>query len=209
MTAAGRFQARLRYLTGRERALIAAGILAVVLFFVVRQLVFPRIDEYRRIRAAIPQRTATIARYGVAAEGEAKVDELLAERALLLYEMEGLLLPGDNPAAAGAALQGMLKPGVERSKMRLTSVRSIAPVVKGPYAEVAVQMDLQGSTEGMASFLGEIARQKKMLRVRKLTVSSGMYSQAMANRPELLTVTVEVVGMTDAGAEDAPEGEDE
>ncbi len=206
MSGTGRFRSRVRFLSDREMLLLVLGILSVIAFVAIRQFVYPKIDEYRKIRGLIPQRLATIARYGVAAGGEEKVDELLAERAESLYDLEGGLLQADSPAAAGAALQGMLKPWVERSKLRLTSLRALAPVVKGAYAEVAVQVDVQGSTEGMASFLAEIARQKKMLRVRKLGITSGMYSMAMAARPELLTVTVEVVGMTDAGAEVKADG---
>lgn len=204
MTGAGRFRSQLRFLSNREKFLLAAGILAVIIFIAVRQFVYPKLDDYRKARASIPQRLATIARYSVAAGGEEKVDELLSDRAWKLDALEGGLLPGDSPAAAGAALQGMLKPGIERSKLRLTSLRALGPVVKGAYAEVAVQVDLQGTTEGMAAFLAEIARQKKTLRVRKLSVTSGMYSQAMAARPELLTVTVEVAGMADAGTEESP-----
>jgi hypothetical protein len=203
MTGAGRIRSYFRFLSAREKLFLVLGILAAILFLAIRQVAYPKIDEYRKIRAMIPQRLATIARYGVAAGGEDRVDERLAERAELLYDLEGGLLEADGPAAAGAVLQGMLKPWIERSKLRLTSLRALNPVVKGAYAEVAVQVDLQGSTEGMASFLAEVARQKKMLRVRKLGITSGMYSQAMNNRPELLTVTVEVAGMTDAGPEGA------
>ena len=199
-----RFRSRLRFLSPRERFLLAAGVLAVVLFVVVRQSVFPRIDEYRRIRAAIPERLRTISRYAVVSRGEAAVDELLADRGERLSSLETGLLGGDSPAAAGAVLQGMLKPCVDRSKLRLISLRALPPVTKGPYAEIAVQADLQGTTEGMAAFLSEVARQKKSLRVRKLTVASGMYSMAMAARPELLTLTVEIAGMADAAPEAVP-----
>jgi hypothetical protein len=181
--------------------MLAAGVLAVALFVFVRQSVFPRIDEYRRIRAAIPQRHRTLSRYAVVSKGEAGVDETLADRGERLYSLESGLLPGDSPAAAGAVLQGLLKPCIERSKLRLISLRSLPPATRGPYAEIAVSADLQGNTEGMASFLAEVARQKRILRVRKLGIASGMYSLAMAGRPELLTVTVEIAGMADAPAE--------
>ncbi len=206
MSGTGRFRSRLRFLSDREMVLLAFGILAVILFVAIRQFVYPKMDEYRKFRVLIPQRLATIARYAVAAGGEEQVDGLLAEREEQLLALEGGLLRADSPAAAGAVLQGMLKPLVERSKLRLTSLRALAPVVKGAYAEVAIQLDVQGTTEGMASLLAEIARQKKMLRVRKLGVASGMNSVAMASRPELLTVTVEVAGVTEAGgAEAGPE----
>jgi hypothetical protein len=202
MSGAARFRSRFRLLSARERGMLALGVAALVLFVGVRQFVYPKIDEYRKIRADIPRRLATIARYAVSAQGEGQVDALLSDRGCLLYDLETGLLPADNPAAAGAALQGMLKPWVERSKLRLTSLRALPPVVKGAYAEVAVQADVQGTTEGMAAFLAEVARQKKMLRVRKLSIASGMYSQVMAARPELLTVTFEVAAVTDAGAEE-------
>jgi hypothetical protein len=194
-------------LSAREKLLIAAALLAVVLFVAIRQLVFPKIDDYRKIRTAIPRRLTEISRFAIAAEGESRVDERLAERGALLYELESRMLPGDSPAAAGAGLQGMLKPWIERSKMRLISLRALPPAPKGPYSEIAVQADLQGTTEGLTTFLAEIARQKKMLRVRKLGITSGMYSMAMVSRPELLTVTVEIAGMTDGGAEGKPEEE--
>lgn len=209
MIGGGRIRSGLRMFSAREKLLVAAGILAVVLFVAIRQFVFPKIDEYKKIRASIPQRMTAISRYAIAAEGEPRVDERLAERGALLYDLEARMLAGDSPAAAGAALQGMLKPWIERSKMRLISLRSLPTVAKGPYAEIAVQADLQGTTEGLATFLSEIARQKLMLRVRKLGISSGMYSMAMVSRPELLTVTVEIAGMTDAGAEGMPAGEGE
>src|SRR3989304_6170400 len=73
-----------------------------------------------------------------------------------LESAEEGLLPGTDPSAAGAALQGMLKPMVDRPDTRLTSVRTLPPVRKGEYAEVAVQMDMQTSTEGMASLLAGV-----------------------------------------------------
>jgi hypothetical protein len=197
----GRFRSGLRLLSPREKFMLGAGVLAVVLFVAVRQFVFPRIDEYRKIRAEIPQRLRTLSRHEVVSKGESGVDEVLADRGERLFALEAGLLPGDSPAAAGAVLQGMLKPWAERSKLRLVSLRALPPATKGPYSEIAVSADLQGNTEGMAAFLAEIARQKRILRVRRLGIASGMYSQAMAARPELLTVTVEIAGMADAPPE--------
>jgi hypothetical protein len=65
-------------------------------------------------------------------------------------------------------------------------------------------MDMQTSTEGLASFLAGIPRQQKILRVKKLTVSSGIYSPALANRPDMLMVSLVVSGMTAASEETAP-----
>ncbi len=201
MTPAGRVQAKLRALSHRERVLLLAGAAFVLLLAIVRFGAYPAIDSYRRSRAAIPQRLGTLERYRLATQGEGKIDEAFAEAAERLEEAEEGILPGDSPAAAGAALQGILKPMVERQDTRLTSVRVLAPVQKGAYAEAAVQMDLQTTTEGLAGILAGIARHPKILRVKKLSVSSGYYGAAAANRRETLVVSVVVAGMTGAEAD--------
>ena len=153
MTPIEELRRRVRALSQRERLLLLLGAVAILVFVVIRWGAYPALDSYRKSRAAIPQRTATLARYRLAAAGEANIDEAFADAAIRLEEMEEGMLPGDNPAAAGSALQGILKPWLERADSRLTSVRTLGPVQRGPYAEVAVQMDLQTTTEGLAALL--------------------------------------------------------
>lgn len=205
MTFAEGLQSRIRALSQRERLLLLLGAGALLVFLAIRWGAYPALDSYRKSRAAIPQRMGTLARYRLAAAGEPKIDEALADAAVRLEEIEEGMLPGDNPAAAGSALQGILKPWLERSGTRLTSLRTLGPVQKGPYAEVAVQMDLQTTTEGLAALLAEVARHPKLLKVKKLTVSSGSYGAAMANRRETLVVSIVVAGM--AGADVGPKEE--
>lgn len=205
MTFAEGLQSRIRALSQRERLLLLLGAGALLVFLAIRWGAYPTLDSYRKSRAAIPQRMGTLARYRLAAAGEPKIDEALADAAVRLEEIEEGMLPGDNPAAAGSALQGILKPWLERSGTRLTSLRTLGPVQKGPYAEVAVQMDLQTTTEGLAALLAEVARHPKLLKVKKLTVSSGSYGAAMANRRETLVVSIVVAGM--AGADVGPKEE--
>ncbi|MBF8258990.1 MAG: hypothetical protein HW377_1364 [Actinobacteria bacterium] len=201
MTFASRLQAKLRALSQRERILLLAGAAFILLFTFIRFGAYPAIDFYKRSRAAIPQRLGTLERYRLAAQGEGKIDEAFSEAAERLEGMEEGILPGDNPAAAGAALQGILKPIVERPDTRLTSVRVLPPVQRGAYAEAAVQMDLQTTTEGLAGMMAGIARHPRILRVKKLSVSSGYYGGAAGNRRESMVVSIVVAGMTSAEAE--------
>lgn len=206
MTVARRIEAKLRALSGRERFLLLVCAAAVVVFAVVRWAVYPALEEYRNDRARIPAKRDTLARYQAVRAGQDNVAQELAGFMKMLEAAEEGLLPGTDPSAAGAALQGILKPMVDRPDTRLTSVRTLSPVEKGEYAEVAVQMDMQTSTEGLASLLAAIPRQQKVLRVRKLTVSSGSYSPAMANRPDRMTVSLVVSGMTAATEKTAASG---
>jgi hypothetical protein len=201
MTLAGGLQARFRSLSQRERLLLLLGAAAVLAFVVIRWGIYPALESYRKSRAAIPQKLGTLARYRLAAAGEASIDEAFADAAFRLEEIEEGMLPGDNPAAAGSALQGILKPWLERPDTRMTSVRTLGPVQKGPYAEVAVQMDLQTTTEGLAGLLAQVPRHPKILKVKKLTVASGYYGPGMANRRETLVVSVVVAGMASSDAE--------
>ncbi|HZD55035.1 MAG TPA: type II secretion system protein GspM, partial [Candidatus Aquicultoraceae bacterium] len=155
-------------------------------------------DRTRELRAEL-------FRYQAIRAGEGDVTEELAAMVEELERAEEGLLPGDDPSAAGAALQGLIKPMVDRSDTHLTSVRSISPVPKGDYTEVAVQLDMQTSLEGLASILAEIPRQQKILRVKKLTVGSSAYIAALANRPETLRVSLTVSGLA-AAAEEREKG---
>lgn len=206
MTLPERLQAKVRVLSQRERILLLAGAGFVLVFAAVRLGVYPAIDSYRSAKAAIPQRVGTIARYRLAAQGEGAIDQALAAAAERLEELEEGILPGDNPAAAASALQGIIKPWVERPDTRLTSVRTLAPVARGAYSEVAVQVDLQTTTEGLARLLAEVPRHPKALRVKKLSVRSGYYGVAAANRKENLAASVVVAGVASSGAEAEKEG---
>jgi hypothetical protein len=195
MTAAARIAERLRALSARERILLLLGAVAIALFLVVRLLAYPAAERYRKARAEIPVRRAAFARYEAIRGGQAEAAARLAAAVERLRGREEGLLPGDDPSASGAVLQGILKPKAARQDTRMTSIRTLAPAPKGEYAEVAVQMDLQTTTEGLAALLAEVAREPRILRIRKLTVSGGIHSAAQAARPETLTVSIVVAGM--------------
>jgi Type II secretion system (T2SS), protein M subtype b len=202
---AARIEARFRVLSAREQILILSCLLFVVAFGVVRWMVYPALVEYRKERALIPVRRAELARYRAIRAEEGDVANALAVKVRELGKEEEGLLVGSDPSAAGAALQGLVKPMADRADTRLTSVRSISPVPKGEYTEVAVQMDMQTTMEGLASILAAIPRQQKILRVNKLTVISSAHLAALANRVESLRVSLTVAGL--AAAPEKAEGE--
>jgi len=206
MTVAARIEARLRSLSTRERNLLLLCALVVVVFAVMRWTVFPAVAQHRKERGLIVERRATLARSQAMGGEQSDVAERLAVKMRELEVAEEELLPGSDPSAAGAALQGMLKPMVNRTDTKLTSVRTLSPAQKGEYAEVAVQMDMQTSTEGLASFLAGIPRQQKTLKVKKLVVKSGAYRRARAKRADRLVVSLTVSGMTAAPEETATGG---
>jgi len=198
MSAAGAFFARISALSLREKAVLSAGLLVVIAFIGAKWVVMPARAEYVRNRAAIPARRAVIARYEAFRLGQDRVDEELFDQVERMENWEDGLLVGETSSAAGVFLQGLLKPLTQRDDTRVTSIRALPPVKKGPYTEVAVQMEIQTSTEGLGQLLADLSRQPKILRIRKLSASTGAYYMGQAQRKETVAVSMVVAGFSAA-----------
>jgi hypothetical protein len=209
MSAAGALSARISTLSRREKALLAVCLLGVVGFAAIKWVVMPARAEYTRNRAAIPVRRAVIARYEALRQGQDRVDGELFDQVQRMEKWEDGLLTGETPSAAGVYLQGLLKPLTQRPETRVTSIRSLTPVKKGPYAEVAVQMEIQTSTEGLALLLADLSRQTKILRVSKLSATTGAYYTVQAPRKEVVAVSMVVAGLSAAHLDEKTPGRGE
>ena len=209
MSAVVALSARISALSRREKALLAVCLLGIVGFAATRWVVMPARAEYARNRAAIPARRAVIARYEALRQGQDRVDEELFDQVQRMEKWEDGLLTGETPSAAGVYLQGLLKPLTQRPETRVTSIRSLPPVRKGPYAEVAVQMEIQTSTEGLALLLADLSRQTKILRVWKLSATTGAYYMGQAPRKEVVAVSMVVAGLSAAPLDEKTPGRGE
>jgi len=206
MNALGALSARFHALSTRERTLVAACLVCVAGFAAAKWGVLPARAEYLRNRAAIPQRIATIARYDAIRQGQERIDEELFLQLQQLERWEDGLLAGETASAAGVFLQGLLRPMTQGPDTRVTSIRGLTPVRKGAYTEVAVQLEIQTSTEGLALLLADIARQPKILRVRKLTANAGAYYAPTMQRRETVAVSMIVAGLSTAPVDEKAAG---
>ena len=209
MSAAEALVSRISTLSGREKTMVAACLLGIVGFAAVKWVVIPARAEYVRTRAAIPARRAVIARYETLRQGQDRVDEELFVQVERMEKWEDGLLVGETPSAAGVFLQGLLKPLTQRPEIRVTSIRALAPVRKGAYAEVAVQMEIQTSTEGLALLLADLSRQPKILRVGKLSAATGAYPMGQTLRKESVAVSMVVAGLSAAPLDEKTAGRGE
>jgi len=190
---------RFRALSSREKAFLGACLLFLAGFATVKWAVLPARAEYLKNRAAIPQRIATIARYEATRQVQDRLNEELYLQVQQMEKWEDGLLAGESTSAAGVFLQGLLKPLTQGPETRVTSIRALPPARKGAYSEVAVQMEIQTSTEGLAKLLADISRQPAILRVRKLTANSGgFYAPTQQPRREMVAVSMVVAGFSSA-----------
>lgn len=209
MNAAGALFARISALSVREKALLAACLLGVLGVASARWVVMPARTEYARNLAAIPARRAVIARYEAFRSGQERIDEELYHQVQRMETWEDGLLVGETPSAAGVFLQGLLKPLTQKPEIRVTSIRSLPPVKKGAYTEVAVQMEIQTSTEGLSLLLADLSRQTKILRIGKLSATTGAYYMAQAPRKEIVAVSMVVAGVSTAPLDEKAQGRGE
>jgi len=201
--------ARISALSKQEKALLTVCFLGVIAFAAARWVVIPARTAYERNRAAIPARRAVIARYEAFRLGQDRVDEALFDQVRRMENWEDGLLVGETSSAAGVFLQGLLKPLTQRDDTRVTSIRALPPVKKGPYAEVAVQMEIQTSTEGLGHLLADLSRQPKILRVRKLSAATGAYYAGQVQRKETVAVSLVVAGLSSAPLDEKTPGRGE
>ena len=206
MSATGALSARISALSGREKALLAAGLLCIAAFAAARWVVMPSRAEYARNRTAIPARQAVIARYEALRQGQDRVDEELFDQVERMEKWEDGLLAGETPSAAGVFLQGLLKPLTQRPETRVMSIRALPPAKKGLYTEVAVQLEIQTSTEGLALLLADLSRSPKILRVRKLSATTGMHPMGQLQRKEVVVVSMVVAGFSGAHVDEETAG---
>jgi hypothetical protein len=188
-----------RVLSSREKMFLAACFLFLAGFATVKWAILPARAGYLKNRAAVSQRIDTIARYESIRQVQDRVNEELYLQVQQLENWESGLIGGESASLSSVFLQGLLKPLTQGPETRVTSIRTLPPVRKGAYSEVAVQMELQTSTEGLARLLADISRQPAILRVRKLTANSGAYyAPTQQQRREVVAVSMVVAGFSAA-----------
>lgn len=193
-------------LSSRERHYLAAGMLALAGFVMIKWVALPVRAEYLRNRAAIPVRRAMLARYKAIRQDQGAADNTLIDLGSRLYYQEETLLPGETLSVAGIALQGILKPILSKPPTRVTSVRTMPPVKNGPYTEIPIQVDLQTSTPGLALLLADLGRQGKITRIDKFSVIAVNYFTLGAAAKDTLSVALTVAGLSDVPLEDPATG---
>src|SRR4029079_17737529 len=135
-----------------RRLLILAGLIAIGVagdLYVVE----PLIEAHAATRELVVARSALLVRQErLVARSEAYGKELTELRAEIDRRRQRLL-PGDKARVAASELQKLVKMTAQEAGIEVRSERILAPVDRGGYAEVPVEMTLTGPIRGLTAFL--------------------------------------------------------
>jgi Tfp pilus assembly protein PilO len=154
----------------RERRLLGlAGLLGIGVAGYV-YVVEPLIERHAATRELVVARRGLLARQErLVARSEAYDRELGALRAEIVRR-RGRLLAGDKAPVAASELQKLVKATAQEAGIEVRSERILAPVDRGGYAEVPVEVTLSGPIRGLATFLYRLEEAPVLLALTDLKV---------------------------------------
>ncbi|MGF1615001.1 MAG: type II secretion system protein GspM [Gammaproteobacteria bacterium] len=174
-------------LTPSQSRLLALGLLVLVLGGLYFGVVHPLWRTYYANQEQIEDHRENIARFQrIAAEQhvlEQRVEGLSQQRKLVRYTLDA-----ESPTLAAAALQDRVKSIVEQSGGRLTSTRILPVSNVGPFAQVAVNVQMRVSTKALQDVLYGLESGAPYLLIENLTILSRghqVYRRGLSTAAEL------------------------
>jgi type II secretory pathway component PulM len=177
-----------------RRLLLVAGLLGIGVAGYV-YVAEPLIERHAATRELVVARRGLLVRQErLVARSEAYGRELEALRAEIARR-QGRLLAGDKAPVAASELQKLVKTTAQEAGIEVRSERILAPVDRGGYAEVPVEVTLSGPIRGLTTFLHRLEEAPVLLALTDLKVRA---SATGASRD--LSATIALSGFIPAAA---------
>jgi Tfp pilus assembly protein PilO len=152
-----------------RRLLILAGVLGIGVAGYV-YVAEPLIERHAATRELVVARRGLLVRQErLLARAEAYRRELEALRAEIARR-QAQLLAGDKAPVAASELQKLVKTTAQEAGIEVRSERILAPVDRGGYAEVPVEVTLSGPIRGLTTFLHRLEEAPILLALTDLKV---------------------------------------
>jgi type II secretory pathway component PulM len=152
-----------------RRLLVLAGILGIGVAGYV-YVAEPLIETHAATRELVVARSGLLARQKrLVARSEAYGRELEVLRAEIVRR-RGRLLAGDKAPVAASEVQKLVKATAQEAGIEVRSERILAPVDRGGYAEVPVEVTLYGPIRGLTTFLHRLEEAPILLALTDLKV---------------------------------------
>ena len=135
-----------------RRLLVLAGLLGLGVAGYV-YVIEPLVEKHAATQELVVARRALLARQErLVTRSDAYGRELTSLRAEIARR-RGRLLAGDKAPVAASELQKLVKTTAQEAGIEVRSERILAPVDRGGYAEVPVEVTLSGPIRGLTAFL--------------------------------------------------------
>lgn len=171
-----------------RRMLVVAAIVALAVVGYVYGIE-PAIQRQAEIRELTVARRALLERQkrlvGRADRYARDIESLRTE----IAQRRARLLPGDRAPVAASELQKLVKATAQDTGIEVRSERILAPVERGGYTEVSVEVTLAGPVRALAAFLYRLDGAPALL-----TLTDFRVRVASVTAPRELTATVSVAG---------------
>jgi general secretion pathway protein M len=155
--------------TGIRGQLVAIGLLLIVLLLAYRFVALPAFSAYEARQESIEDTQRAVRRYRQLL-AQAPALEAFSERYRSQSPLAPLLLPGDNPALSGAALQQRLQDLARQHDVRVLSLRIRPTEEDGRFERVGVEVRMQSDMTGLRDLLYDIEQSTPYLFVDSLAV---------------------------------------
>ena len=137
----------------RERRLLILAALVAIGVAGYVYVVEPLIEAHGTTRELVVARRGLLARQERLVTRSDAYEKELAELRAEIDRRRKRLLPGDKAPVAASELQKLVKTTAQEAGIEVRSERILAPVDRGGYAEVPVEMTLTGQIRGLTAFL--------------------------------------------------------
>jgi type II secretory pathway component PulM len=157
-------------LSRRERAIVVAGVAAVLVVLVWQFAVEPLLQRSRDLAELVPAREALLVR------GQDKV----ARKAAITAELEAVtarldkvgerFLPAGTPAVAASELQKTIKELASQAATEVRSERILPPIERGELLEVPIEVTVSGEIRQLVDLLHRLDTTPKLLSVQDVKI---------------------------------------
>jgi general secretion pathway protein M len=187
--------------SGVRGQLVAVAILIIMVLLAYRLAVVPLVDRYQSRQAEITDMRTAIDRYQRLI-AQAPALEAFDAQYRRQQPLAPLLLPGGNPALAGAALQQRLQDIAAGVDVRILSQRIRPPATDGEFERIGVEARLQSDVTGLRDLLLAIEQNTPFLFVDSLSIRSRAQRsrRGVTARQDIIDTRLVIAGLRAPGS---------